>query len=138
MVSLQLEIRTPERTVYEGEASSVQIPTSDGLMGVLPRHAPLLADVGSGLLSVTEAAGGAVIEMTVHHGFVEVGDNQVRVVCEAGELPDDLDAARADDAEQRARERLKGKVSDIDIPRARASLQRAIWRKKLLNRRARR
>ncbi len=77
---MTVSVVSPERVLFEGEAKSVVVPAYDGLMGILPRHAPLLALLGKGVLKVR--AGGGEQRFTVAGGFVQVRDDVVRVVAE--------------------------------------------------------
>ena len=123
---LTLRVITPDRIVLDTTASSVRIPAVDGSMGILSGHAPMVAALDMGML--TFQSGGKDEAIFVSGGFVEVSDNTVRVVSEAGERPEEIDEERARDAEQRARTRIEeGRVSgvQIDILRAQFSLRRA-------------
>ena len=77
---MKVSVVSPERMLFEGEASRVVVPAYDGLLGILPRHAPLLALLGRGTLVVGAAQGEQ--RFRVGGGFVQVRDNVVRVVAE--------------------------------------------------------
>lgn len=77
---MRVVVVTPERALYDGEATSVVAPAYDGLVGILPRHAPFLSLLGTGALSVRAADGEH--RFRVAGGFVQVVDNVVRVVAE--------------------------------------------------------
>lgn len=131
--ALTLRIITPDRIALDTQVSAVQFPGVDGLIGVLPRHAHMVAAVDVGTLRYAE--GGQSKGMFVSEGFAEVKDNTLRVVCQAGELPEDIDEARAREAEKRARERLAAPRSEregIDVARAEAALHRALVRLQVL------
>jgi F-type H+-transporting ATPase subunit epsilon len=70
----------PERTAFDGEADSLIAPTSDGQVGILPRHAPYMALLGKGILTIR--AGGNSSRFRVQGGFLQVVSNTVRVVAE--------------------------------------------------------
>ncbi|NUP96910.1 MAG: ATP synthase F1 subunit epsilon, partial [Planctomycetaceae bacterium] len=117
--ALTLRVITPDSIVLDVQASSVQFPGVDGLIGVLPRHAHMVAAVDVGPLSYVE--NGAKKGLFVSSGFAEVKDNTLRVVCEAGELPAEIDEKRARESEKRARERLaapRGVRETVDELRA--------------------
>ena len=80
---LTVSVVSPERVLFEGEADSVVAPAFDGEVGILQKHAPMVALLGRGELRVT--TGGAVKRFTVEGGFVQVADDQVRVVTERAE-----------------------------------------------------
>ena len=129
---LTLRVITPERIVLDARVESVRLPGVDGALGILPRHAPMVAAIAVGELFYVEQ--GVRKSVFVSEGFAEVRDNTVRVVCEAGELPEEIDEARAREAEKRARERLAHPgvpMSDgetLDVMRAEAALRRALMR----------
>jgi F-type H+-transporting ATPase subunit epsilon len=77
---VRVSVVSPERILFEGEARRVVVPAYDGLIGILPRHAPLLALLGKGQLVV--GASGGEQRFTVAGGFVQVRDDVVRVVAE--------------------------------------------------------
>jgi F-type H+-transporting ATPase subunit epsilon len=128
--ALTLRVITPERVALDQSVSSVRIPGVDGSIGILPRHAPMVAALDAGVMRYR--TGGREETMFVSGGFAEVRDNTVRVISPAGELPTDIDEARARAAEARARERLSQKETlegePIDLLRAEAALKRALMR----------
>ncbi len=78
--ALRAAVVSPEAVLFDGEATAVIAPAYDGLIGILPRHAPLLALLGRGLLTVRTAAGEQLFR--VDGGFVQVSGDLVRVVAE--------------------------------------------------------
>jgi F-type H+-transporting ATPase subunit epsilon len=76
--TFQINIATPEKLILETHAETAQIPGKDGYMGILPGHAALLSELGTGTLSVT--SGGQTQSFTITGGYVEVRDNHVRVL----------------------------------------------------------
>jgi F-type H+-transporting ATPase subunit epsilon len=82
-----VRVVSPDRVVFDGEGSAVVAPAWDGQLGILPGHAPMLALVGSGVLSV-ERAGGGTDAFHVAGGVLKVERNQVTVLTEyAGDAP---------------------------------------------------
>ncbi len=77
---MKVSVVSPERVLFEDEAGHVQVPAYDGLIGILPRHAPLLALLGTGVLTVR--ASGGERRFRVAGGFVQVRGDVVRVVAE--------------------------------------------------------
>jgi len=77
---LTVSVISPERVLYEGEAASVVAPAFDGELGILTGHAPMITALGRGTLRVEGGAGNQ--RFTVEGGFLQVVDNQVRVVTE--------------------------------------------------------
>ena len=76
--ALEVSVVSPEQVLYEGAAGSVVAPAHDGLIGILPRHAPLMALLGRGVLTLKGADGSR--RFRVGGGFVQVRSNKVRVV----------------------------------------------------------
>jgi F-type H+-transporting ATPase subunit epsilon len=81
---MRVTLIAPERSLYDGEATSVVAPAFDGLVGVLPGHAPFLTVLGSGTLTVSGHDG--TDRFTVAGGFLQVAGDVVRVVAERAEL----------------------------------------------------
>jgi F-type H+-transporting ATPase subunit epsilon len=77
---MHVTVISPEASVFDGEAEAVTVPTYDGMVGILPNHAPLMALLGTGTLTVKH--GGAARRFTVQGGFLQVVSNRVRVVAE--------------------------------------------------------
>ena len=77
---LTVSVVSPERVLFEGQADSVVAPAFDGEVGILQRHAPMVTLLGRGELRVT--SGGSVTRFAVEGGFLQVADDQVRVVTE--------------------------------------------------------
>ena len=82
-MALQVQITTPEKLVLEKEADYAEIPGKDGYMGILPGHAALLSELGSGELKLTVA--GKVESLTISGGYVEVREDRVRVLADSVE-----------------------------------------------------
>ena len=104
--SLELEVATPERLLVREQATEVQVPGKNGYMGILPGHAALLSQLGIGVLNYV--AGGQRRYLAVAGGFLEVLPGHVRVLADVAERAEDIDAARARAALQRAQEQLGG------------------------------
>jgi len=90
---LDLEIVTPQRKVVEIQADSVTIPTAKGEIGILPKHAPLISTLRSGVLSYVAA--GQSAKMVVSGGFVEVSGNKVSILADIAENKDEIDVEAA-------------------------------------------
>lgn len=94
--TLQVRLVSPRETVFEGEASSVVVPSWDGKLGVLPGHAPLISLLGGGRLAI-DLPGGGSREYFLNRGVVKVEENRVTILSEyAGtEAPPDFDPGSA-------------------------------------------
>ena len=79
-MSFQIEITTPEKLVASKQADFAEIPGKDGYLGILPGHAALLSELGQGELRIT--TGGKTETFNIGGGYVEVRDNQVRVLAD--------------------------------------------------------
>ena len=123
--SLKLTVVSPERALVDAEADEVQIPGLNGYFGILPGHAALFSELSIGKLSYTLS--GKTESLALAGGFVEVLDDQVRVLATIAESVADIDVARARQSLQRAQGRLNGDDA-IDYARARAAERRAVSR----------
>ncbi len=133
---IRLEIVTPERAVLTDDVDMVIAPASEGYVGILPHHAALLTTLGPGELRIKK--GGVETSLAVFGGFMDVRPDRVVVLTEAAEHAEDIDESRAEAARARARETLRAGPVGLDEARARASLERAIVRIRVSERRRRR
>ena len=122
--TLHLEVATPERLLLKEEVTEVQVPAANGAIGVLPEHAPLLSELGSGELIYTPV-GSPRKFMAVAEGYVEVLPDRVRVLAFRAEFADEIDVRRAQEALKRAEERLARPIADLDTARAINAMRRA-------------
>ena len=102
MAELNVEVVSAEREVWSGEATQVLARTSEGEIGILPGHAPLLGELADGGVVRVMLAGGGEVVAAVHGGFLSVTDQGVTVLAEVAELSEDIDASRARAALDRA------------------------------------
>ena len=121
---------TPQRLVLEEPIVSLQAPGSEGYLGVLAHHAPLITTLRPGRLEVRDTAGKTSM-YAVSGGFLEVSDNRATVLADTAELAEEIDVARAKSAVERAEQRLRGdgapptEQQEIDRDRAARALERA-------------
>src|SRR5215211_8600028 len=102
---LQVQIVTAEREVFSDEnVDMVVAPGAEGVVGILPRHAPLLTTLKPGVIRIKK--GGSEEAMAVGGGFLQVARDQVLILADSAERSDDIDEARAEEARRRARENL--------------------------------
>lgn len=127
---LTLKIITPDRIFYEGEAEMVEFNTSEGEIGVLPGHLPMTVIVKPGVLTITEPEGEK--EAALHAGFAEILPEQVTILAEIIEWPEEIDEARAEAAKGRAEERIHEHAQGTDMARAETALLRAMARIQVL------
>ena len=126
----QVEIITPDRVFYHGDASMIEFTTTEGEIGVYKDHIPLTTVLAPGIVTITapEGANRAV----VHAGFAEILGDKVTLLAEVAEWPDEIDLDRARRAEDRARDRLNRKDANLDVARAELALKRALVRQDIL------
>lgn len=122
----KLQIITPEREFYEGEASMVELTTTEGEIGVYRGHIPMTAIVAPGVLKIHEAGG--IKEAALMSGFLEILPEKIVVMAEVAEWPEEIDLNRAQEAKVRAERRLKEQSGEIDIVRAETALKKALVR----------
>ena len=121
-----LRIITPDRVFYEGEASMVEFNTIEGEIGIYKQHVPTTVIISPGILTITEEGG--MKEAALHAGFAEILQDEVVILAEIIEWPEEIDAGRAEAAKERAEERIRSKTPETDILRAETALQRALAR----------
>jgi F-type H+-transporting ATPase subunit epsilon len=135
-VPIRLEIVTPERAVLTDEVDMVIAPASEGYVGILPHHAPLLTTLGPGELRIKK--GGVETSLAVFGGFMDVRPDRVVILTDAAEQADEIDESRAQAARERAKQTLGSGPVGVEEARARASLERAMVRLRVSERRRRR
>lgn len=123
---IHLEIVTPEKQLFSGRVDRVTVPSTQGYLGILPGHAPLLAELGIGNISYTR--NGQSEMLFCCWGFVEVLPERVIVLAQTAEAASEIDVERAEQARERAAQRLHSKDPNIDFVRAELALLRAIAR----------
>ena len=127
-----LEIVTPDRQFFVGQAQELTVPAIDGSLGVLAGHEPAVTALEPGLLRYR--AGGEWHEAVVSQGLAEIMPDRVIVLVFSAERPEEIDWARAEDAKERAEERLRQKLSMRDYYNSKAALARALARLKAAKR----
>src|SRR3954453_3730980 len=133
---IQLEIVTPERLAYSDEVDEVIVPGSEGELGILPRHAPLVAALGAGELRIKK--GNEWEAFAVFGGFVQVRPDKVVVLAETADLASEIDLERAKAARQEAERALEqGAREPADLAAAQAALQQALLHIRVAERRYR-
>lgn len=128
--AFELKIITPDRVFYEGMVEMVEFNTTEGEIGVYKRHIPMTVIVKPGILTITEEEG--TKEAALHAGFAEILPDKITIMAEIVEWPVEIDGERAEQAKERAMDRIHNKTSDTDIARAETALQRAIARIEVL------
>jgi F-type H+-transporting ATPase subunit epsilon len=121
---LQLQVVTPERLIVETEADEIQLPGSEGYLGILPGHAALITLLKAGVLSYRRS--GRSEAFAVSSGFAEVLDDRVSVLADSAESGSEIDARAAESERAKAEEEMKSAgVDTLDAIRARFDLAEA-------------
>jgi F-type H+-transporting ATPase subunit epsilon len=124
---IELQVVTPQRHVLQETVQSVELPGKDGYLGVLPGHAPLLTELGIGIL--TYQKDGQPRYLTIAHGYSEVLPDRVIVLAEISEKAEEIDVTRTQEARERAQAALaKVPAGDPDWQSASMALQRSLVR----------
>jgi F-type H+-transporting ATPase subunit epsilon len=122
--TIELQVVTPERHVLSEDIDSVEMPGKDGYLGILPRHAPLLTEMGIGIL--TYRKGSESRSLTIMGGYAEVLSNRVIVLAEAAERVEEIDVTRTQAALDRAKTNVPGaNATEADWDAANAAIKRA-------------
>jgi F-type H+-transporting ATPase subunit epsilon len=125
---LHIDIVTPSGLVFSGEIKSCVAPATDGEFCMLENHTALLSALGIGALRIQLPEGIKILATS--GGFLELYNNTISIMVETAEWAGEIDVERARAAEERARKRIQQK-QDIDIPRAKLALARAMNRLKV-------
>ena len=127
-MTIRCDIVSQDRIVFEGDADIVVIPGSDGVMGILPNHSPVLTTLKYGVINVRRK--NEQHFFTVAGGVAEVQPDQVTILADAAEDVEEIDLERADAARKRAEELLANpvKIDSDTYLNAQAALRRSTLR----------
>jgi F-type H+-transporting ATPase subunit epsilon len=116
MATFPLELVTPERLLFSEQVQAVRAPGIDGSFGVLAHHAPLLAELSTGMIKIT-LPGGQEEFIATTGGFMQVSREKVIILADAAELSTEIDVERARQALERARQMLAipGELSSDEV-----------------------
>jgi len=123
-MTIHVDIVSAEKEIYSGTAEMVFAPLVTGEVGILPRHAPLIARMKPGEVRVR--SGAEDLSFYVSGGLLEVQPHMVTVLADTAARAKDLDEAAALKAKERAEEALRNRQADVDYARAQAELAEAI------------
>ena len=127
-----LEIVTPDRALIREEVDEIVLPGSEGYLGVLPGHTPLLTTLQVGELWYRN--GQEKQYLAIAGGFVEILPDRVTVLAQIAERAQDIDITRAEAAKRRAEERLAQRAPDVDFERARLAMMKSLVRLQVASR----
>ena len=135
MGTFLLEVVTVNGVVFSEEINMIVAWGSEGQLGILPHHAPLMTMLQSGELLIRK--GGEEQYLATSGGFMEVRPDKVVILADACERAEEIDTARAEAARLRAEETLKSRPAGADAALAEAALRRSLARLKVAGRRGR-
>lgn len=121
-----LKVITPDRVFYEEEVSMVEFNTVEGEVGIYKQHIPMTMIIAPGILTITQE--NEVKEAALHAGFAEVLQDKVTILAEIIEWPAEIDLKRAEEAKERAENRIREHSPGTDMGRAELALKRAVAR----------
>lgn len=125
--ALKLTINTPEKSFYSGEVVEILTTSTQGRIGILKNHMPLVTTLMPNVTEIIQKDGKKLKAFT-STGILEVKDNSVNFLCDACEWPEEIDFERAQAAKERAEGRLNKEKDNIDVRRAELALARALAR----------
>ena len=125
MKSFKIHILEADNTFYEGECESVMVPTSNGQYGVLAGHSNTITAIVPGIMTY-RTPGGEDLLASVSAGLLKIENNDVLVLVDAAERPEDIDANRARRLADAAKEAMLQKKSILEYRAAQTNLSRAI------------
>ena len=128
--AFKLKIISPDRIFYEGEAIMLELNTIDGEVGIYKNHVPMTYIIAPGVMRITESEE-SVKEAALHAGFIQILQEEITVLAEVVEWPEEIDENRAKEAQIRAERRLAMKEADVNTKRAELALRRALTRQEV-------
>ncbi len=129
--AFKLKVISPDRIFYEGEAIMLELNTTEGEIGIYKNHVPMTYIIEPGVMTITEAEGKK--EAALHAGFIQILQEEITILAEVVEWPEEIDEKRAEEARIRAERRLSMKDPNINLQRAEMALHRALTRKEVKN-----
>ncbi len=136
-MKFKLDIVTPERIVWSGDADQVTLPTQQGEITVLARHVPIVSILEPGEIMIRRDK--ETVFMAVAGGFVQVTEKQTTILADAAERAEEIDLERAERARERARQLMAQKTGDkVRDAEIFSAFQRSLIRIKVAGRRRKR
>lgn len=122
----RLEIVTPDKRFFDEEIEMAIVRTSEGDIGILKNHEPLVAPLAIGGIRIKQ--NGEFKDAACSSGFMTIDEEKIMIITDSAEWASEIDLERAKEAAERAKRRLEHKQDDLDVLRAKISLQKAINR----------
>lgn len=135
-MTLTVEIVTPEKVVFQGEASEVIIPTTEGQITVLPHHVSLLSKIAEGEITIKKKSENS--HLAVASGYLEVVNNKLTILADYAIRSEEIETAKALEAKKAAERLMQEKISGEDFAQAEAQLRRSLLELKVAEHRKRR
>ena len=132
MATIKLEIVTPEAKTFSEDVDMVTLTGTEGEMGILPQHMPLMTQLVAG--EIIAKKGTENIFLAVGEGFVQVTGDRVAILTDMAIQADNIDEAKAEEARQRAEARLAEKITEEEAATVNASLIHALAQLKVKRR----
>lgn len=132
MATLHLKIVTPERVIFDNEVTQVNVPTTEGNLGILPHHVNLMAKLIPGELTVKN--GEKLTHMAVGDGFFQVTDNVLTIMTDLAVNEAEIDEKKVEEARKRAEEAMTKTLSDEEHAATLAILQKSVAQLKVKRR----
>ncbi len=131
-MNLQLEIITPDKVVLKDSVDEIVVPTKNGEITILPNHTPLLTKMKEGELVIKKSQ--KVLYFAILGGFLEVQNNNVNILADYAVRAEDIEVAKAKEAEERAKNAMRQKANLRDFAMAEGELRKAILELKVARR----
>ena len=128
--AFKLKVISPDRIFYEGEATFLELNTTEGQIGIYKHHVPMTYIIEPGVLRITESES-SVKEAALHSGFIQILQEEITILAEIVEWPEEIDENRAKEAQIRAERRLAMSDPNINLKRAELALRRSLIRQEV-------
>lgn len=132
-MNLHVEIITPEKVVYKDDVSEIVVPTETGEIAILPNHVNLLTRILPGEMVIKKGTQEHFLAIT--GGFLEIVNNNINILADYAVRAEDIELAKAQEAQKRAEHMIKEKSSDKEFRIAEAELQKAVLQLKIAGKR---
>ena len=132
MAQLHLKIVTPEKQIFDSEVDQVNVPSSEGELGILPHHTNLMAQIKPGELKIKQS--GKETTMAVGAGFLQMSDNTLTILTDLAVDESEIDEKVVEEAKKRAETALEQKLSDEEYAETLAILEKSLAQLKVKRR----
>lgn len=130
---LQLDIITPEKTIYSDTIDALVVPTTSGEITILPNHVPLITQIASGEMTIKKQSKDQHIAIT--GGFLEVSNNKITILADYAVRSEEIETAKAEEAKKRAEKLVSEKIGKEDFAEAEAQLRKSLLELKIVTKR---